>query len=274
VHLVRPGMAVCGLALLLSGAKNLVAVSPAYTASSIVNSASGVSAVLVPNGLATVYGTNLSAITQAITPSDIKDGVLPLTLNGTGVSVLVGGLRAPVLYASPSQVNFLVPTLLSPGPTMVEVVRSGASGGPVKVLVAGAMPGLFLLKPGVAIATTADGSVVTEAAPAEPGQFVVTYATGLGETAPRIENGRVAQAAARVVKPEEFHVVLDGRTLTEGVFYAGVTPGFGGLYQVNLRLPDWVGPNPEVRIYCGDASSPTGVRIPVATRQADPASPQ
>jgi hypothetical protein len=140
VHLVRPGMAVCGLALLLSGAKNLVAVSPAYTASSIVNSASGVSAVLVPNGLATVYGTNLSAITQAITPSDIKDGVLPLTLNGTGVSVLVGGLRAPVLYASPSQVNFLVPTLLSPGPTMVEVVRSGASGGPVKVLVAGAMP--------------------------------------------------------------------------------------------------------------------------------------
>jgi uncharacterized protein (TIGR03437 family) len=267
-------MAVCGLALLLGGAKNLVAVSPAYTASSIVNSASGVSAVLVPNGLATVYGTNLSAITQAITASDIRDGRLPFTLNGTGVSVLVGGLRAHVLYASPSQVNFLVPSLLNPGSAMVEVVRSGASGGPVRVLIAAAMPGLFLLKPGVAVATRTDGSVLTEAAPAHPGEIVVLYATGLGETKPSVEYGRVAASAAWVAARESIQLVLDGRTVTEGVLYAGVTPGFGGLYQVNLKLPDWVGPNAEVRIFCGDASSPSGVRIPLATPQAQPASSQ
>ncbi|MEP7363248.1 MAG: hypothetical protein ABI972_08330 [Acidobacteriota bacterium] len=272
--MLRLGMAVCGFALLFGGAKNLVAVSPAYTASSIVNSASGVSAVLVPNGLATVYGTNLSSLTQAIAPNDVQDGKLPFTLNGTGVSVLVGGLRAHILYVSPSQVNFLVPSLLTPGPAMVEVVRSGASGGPVRVLLAGAMPGLFLLKPGVAVATHADGTVIADAAPASPGEIVVLYATGLGETIPKVEYGRVAPAAAWVVKRDDFHVVLDGRTVIDGIFYAGVTPGFGGLYQVNLKLPDWAGPNPEVRIYCGDASSPAGVRLPVATGPAVPASSQ
>ena len=267
-------MAVGGLALLLGGAKNLVAAAPAYTASSIVNSASGVSSILVPNGLATVYGTNLSAITQALTAADIKGGELPYTLTGTGVSVLVNGLRAHVMYASPSQVNFLVPSLLPPGSAMVEVVRSGVTGGAVRLLVAPASPGLFLLKPGVAVATRADGSVLTESSAAEPGQFVVLYATGLGETAPSAEYGYVARAAAWVSKREEFRVVLDGRTLAEGVYYAGVTLGFGGLYQVNLQLPDWVGPNPEVRILCGDAASPAGVRIPVATKQAQLASSQ
>ena len=268
------GMAACGFALLLGSAKNLVAVSPAYTASSIVNSASGVSGILVPNALATVYGTNLSSISQAITAGDISDGRLPYTLNGTGVSVLVGGVRANVLYVSPWQVNFLVPSLLTPGSAMVEVVRSGASGGPVRVLIASASPGLFLLKPGFAVATRADGSAITEAAAAEPGEVVVLYATGLGETAPNAEYGRVAPKAAWLARKDSFLIVLDGRTVDEGILYAGVTPGFGGLYQVNLKLPEWVGPNPEVRLYCGDASSPAGIRLPVATRQAPAASAQ
>lgn len=270
----RLGTVVCTVALLLGCARNLVAAPPAYTASSIVNAASGVSAVLVPNGLATVYGTDLSTITQALAASDIRGGSLPYTLTGTGVSVLVGGLRAHVLYASPLQVNFLVPSLLAPGPAMVEVVRAGSTGGPVRVLIAAASPGLFLLKPGVAVATRADGTVITEAAPAEAGQTVVLYATGLGETAPRMEYGRLARQAAWVSRRDEFQVVIDGRAVTEGVLYAGVTPGFGGLYQVNLKLPDWTGPNPEIRIYCGDAASPAGIRIPAATSQAEPASAQ
>ena len=271
---IRLGWAVCGFALLFGGAPNLPAVSPAYTASSVVNSASGVSSILVPHSLATIYGTNLSALTQTLTANEIKGGALPYTLNGTGVSVLVGGLRAHVLYASPSQVNFLVPSLLAPGPAMVELVRSGASGGPVRVLIAAAAPGLFLLKPGVAVATRADGSVVTETASAAPGEFVVLYATGLGETVPGAEYGRTATAAAWIARRAEFQVVIDGRAVTDGVYYAGVTPGFGGLYQVNVRLPVWAGPNPEVRIFCGDASSPAGVRLPVATRQAETTSPQ
>lgn len=253
-------------ALWFGSAAELAAVAPAYTASSIVHAASGVSSVLVPNGLATLYGTNLSATTAAITAGDVSNGALPLSLPATGVRVTVNGLLAHLLYVSPTQVNFLVPSLVQPGPATVELTRTGLTGGAVRVLVAAAAPGLFVAKPGVAVATRADGGVITEAAPAAAGEVVVLYATGLGETAPRAEYGRVAVGAAWVSNRERFGVIVDGRTVEGGVLYAGVTPGFAGLYQVNLRLPEWTGPNPEIRLVCGDAVSPVGVRLPVAAR--------
>ncbi|MCC7236603.1 MAG: hypothetical protein IT163_14920 [Bryobacterales bacterium] len=271
---MRPTCAAVSLALLFCGAAPLMAAAPRYTASSIVNAASGVSSILAPNGLATIHGTDLSGLTQALSASDLRGDQLPYTLHGTGVGVVVSGLRAHVVYVSPSQVNFLVPALLQPGPATVVLTRLGVSGDAVKVLIAGCSPGLFLLKPGLAVATRADGSVLTEAAPAHPGEVVVLYATGLGQTAPPLGHGERARTAAWLARRAEFAVVLDGRTLTAEVLYAGVTPGFGGLYQVNLRLPERTGPNPEILLLCGDTASPAGVRLPVGTLPGPDASTQ
>ena len=41
----------------------------------------------------------------------------------------------------------------------------------------------------------------------------------------------------------------------------GLAPGWGGLYQVNLRVPLGVGPNPEIRLAAGEEASPPDVRI-------------
>jgi len=262
----RLAYAVGALALWLHGAAELAAVAPAYTASSIVHAASGASSVLVPNGLATIYGTNLSAVTMALTGDEVRGGALPTVLLSSGVRVTVNGLLAHILYVSPTQVNFLAPSLLQPGPATVELTRTGLTGGAVRVMVAECAPGLFLAKPGVAVATRADGRLITESAPAEAGEVVVLYATGLGETVPGTEYGRVASMAAWVKNRERFAVILDGRTVEGGVLYAGVTPGFAGLYQVNVKLPEWTGPNPEIRLMGGDAVSPVGVRLPVAGR--------
>ncbi|MBN8729651.1 MAG: hypothetical protein J0L64_03860 [Acidobacteria bacterium] len=262
----RLAFAVWSVALWFGSAVELAAVAPAYTASSIVHAASGVSSVLVPNGLATLYGTNLSATTAVLNTSDVSNGALPVSLPSTGVRVTVNGLLAHLLYVSPTQVNFLVPSLVQPGLATVELTRTGLTGGAVRVLVAAAAPGMFVATVGVAVATRADGRLITEASPAAPGEVVVLYATGLGETAPRAEYGRVAAGAAWVSNRERFGVILDGRTLAGGVLYAGVTPGFAGLYQVNLQLPEWTGPNPEIRLVYGDAVSPVGVRLPVAAQ--------
>jgi uncharacterized protein (TIGR03437 family) len=40
-----------------------------------------------------------------------------------------------------------------------------------------------------------------------------------------------------------------------------VTPGFAGLYQVNVRLPERLAPNPEVRISLGDLASQPGLKL-------------
>ena len=50
----------------------------------------------------------------------------------------------------------------------------------------------------------------------------------------------------------------------ERVAYVGVAPGYAGLYQINLWLPETVGDNPEVEIVLGGEISASGVRLPVA----------
>ena len=57
---------------------------------------------------------------------------------------------------------------------------------------------------------------------------------------------------------------VDGRVIDRGrVFYAGVTPGTPGLYQLNLKLPDPVAANPEVRISIGASTSPPAIHLDV-----------
>ena len=45
--------------------------------------------------------------------------------------------------------------------------------------------------------------------------------------------------------------------------YAGVTPGYAGLYQVNLFLPDDVPPNPQIQIGWAGQMSPGQLILPV-----------
>jgi uncharacterized protein (TIGR03437 family) len=47
------------------------------------------------------------------------------------------------------------------------------------------------------------------------------------------------------------------------VKYAGMTPGFAGLYQINLALPGNLGTDPEIRVAVGDQQSPAGLKLPL-----------
>lgn len=252
-------------ALLTAGAAKGMAAAPSYTASSIVNAATNEPGVIVPNGLATIYGFELSYVTRALSAPDVRGNALPQSLPGTGVQVLVSGLLAHPVYVSPGQINFLVPSILRAGNATVTVVRSGVAGNAANVRVAETQPGLFPAGQGWAAAAHADGRAVTRESPARAEEWVVLYATGLGRTSPAVGLGEIARGAAMVERFEEFRVVIGGRTVSEGIGYAGVTPGYAGLYQINLRLPEWTGPDPEIRLMQGDALSPAGVRLAVGT---------
>ena len=68
--------------------------APSYSAASIVNAADNLAGPLAPNTIATIYGTGLAYGTKWLTPDDIRGGVLPTVLPGTGVRILVGGVLA------------------------------------------------------------------------------------------------------------------------------------------------------------------------------------
>ncbi|MDP9172215.1 MAG: hypothetical protein M3N54_16480 [Acidobacteriota bacterium] len=236
--------------------------APAYTADSIVHAATQVAEALAPNTIATVYGTNLSFTTRAAAVSDLSGGSLPLSLDG--VAVEVGNFAASLLYISPGQINFLVPYNLTAGQVSVWISRQGLTGPVVKIQLNSAAPGLFPWNGNLAIASHLDGSLISADAPATGGEIVVIYAAGLGRVSPDTTSGKIAPSAAVITALAQFQILLAGTPCARAnVLYAGIAPGFAGLYQINLKLPDKLAPNPEIRVSIGTEISPAKIMLAV-----------
>lgn len=237
--------------------------APTYTAASLVNSATGLPGPFAPNGFATIYGTELAFTTRAMVPEDVRGNILPTVLAGTGVRVLVNSQPAVIYYVSPKQVNFLIPSNLLPGPVEVQLTLDGRAGPAVKIDLSESAPGLFPKDEVWLIAAHADGTLITLEAPARRDEVIVIYASGLGPTRPGVIHGQVPAAAAVIVKLADFSVVLgESPVPRENIWYAGVTPGLAGLYQINVKLPDGAGDDPEVRLRLGERESPA-LRLPL-----------
>jgi uncharacterized protein (TIGR03118 family) len=88
------------------------------------------SAAIAPNTWVTVKGGSLSATTRS----------LPAKLDGVGVTV--NGEPAFVSYISPTQINFLVPADLAPGPVEIRTANNGLMSGPIAATLANACKGI------------------------------------------------------------------------------------------------------------------------------------
>jgi uncharacterized protein (TIGR03437 family) len=228
---------------------------PTYSASSIANSAASIANYYAPNTFISIYGQNLSTVTQAMTSADITGGLLPTTLGG--VHVLINAIPADVWYVSPTLVNVLVPSLLVAGTATVQVVQDGIAGPPVQIMLGATAPALFQTDATTALATHLDGTLVSSASPANPGETIVLWAGGLGATTPAAIPNQLTEIVSPLAAPVQ--ILLNGTALPAGnVEFAGAVVGYAGLYQINLVLPADVAANPEIQIATPDQTSPPG----------------
>ncbi len=236
--------------------------APSYSATSIVNGASFLGGPVAPNTFITIYGKDLAYGERKLIGTDIQGGRLPTILSGTGLRVWVNHIAAFIYYVSPTQINALLPTILTPGPAEVQV-QLDSTWGPVALInLVAASPALFQLDGATVIATHTDGALITTQSPAAPGEWIALYATGLGETTPGIGYAEIPTGAAWVRNFADFRVLLNGERVDGSrVGYAGVAPGFGGLYQINLHLPDAAPRDPQIQIALGDAVSPPNLKL-------------
>lgn len=238
----------------------LSAQDPNYSAASIVNAATQTAETLAPNTIATIYGTNLSWTTHALTGFDLNGGTLPNSLDG--VSVYVNGILSSLFYVSPGQINFLIPYDIVASTGTVYVARQGVAGPGVTIPLANTSPGFFEWNGNFALAEHADGSVITASYPAQPGEIVVLYAGGLGRTSPDVPSGHIVSVATSILYESELQILLNGNPCpASSIYYAGVAPGFAGLYQINLLLPSAVTPNPAIQMVIGTQASPGSVLL-------------
>lgn len=232
---------------------------PLYSSGSVANAAANTPDLYAANTLISIYGTNLAFGTQAISATDIRNGMMPTSLGSTPVRVLLDNQFASLYYVSPHQVNALIPPHLLPGVVTLQVVLSGRAGPAVPIKLEDSAPGLFETEDHFVVATHGNGPVVTAESPATRGEIVVLYATGLGPTSPMTLPNRIPGAPAKLTKMAAFQVWLNGVPVPQDhVLYAGVTPGFAGLFQINVRLPDEAPMDPEIRVGNSERMSPPG----------------
>lgn len=194
----------------------------------IVNAAGLVpgSAALSPGEFVSLFGSGLANAAVSGTPP------YPFTLGD--VTVLVNGLPAPVAYASATQINFLVPYALTGSVATVVVNNGTVASNSVSASARKTMVGAFSADgsgTGSGAITHSNGSLVTVANPAAKGEAIVVYASGLGALTTAVTDG--VPSGGTTLNPVA--VIIAGQAAT--VSFAGLSPSFPGLYQINVTIP-------------------------------------
>jgi uncharacterized protein (TIGR03437 family) len=197
---------------------------------------------IAQGGIASIYGEQFRF-------GDPVQGTIPLAEELGGVKVFVNGVAARLFYVSYGQINFQMPFEIPPGRARVTVMRDGQAGNVVTAEVAERAP--LLLRLGLAdygILVNQDGTFPIPptpgipSRPAKPGDALVAYAIGFGQTDPAVATGAASPAAEPLARIVPAPTVFFGAGLTGGVavtpFYAGLTPNFVGLFQINVIVPD------------------------------------
>ena len=155
--------------------------------------------------------------------------------------MLINNKPAPLYFVSPGQLNVLVP-FATTGPTATIVVQnSGVNSNTVTVPVAATSPGIYTLDQsgsGGGAILHADYSLVNAAKPAIGGETVLIYLTGLGTVTPGLTDGTAGTITTLYRTDADVVVYVGGQQAT--VLFKGLAPGYPGLYQLNVTLPQFL----------------------------------
>jgi len=195
-------------------------------------------------------GCSPGAVTTIVGTGFVKTGpkaaeISPIPTDVNGVRVSINGNYLPVFYAAENQINFQCPQFAPGDPVSLTIESNTGTSPPHSSKMQFATPGIFTIdgsgkgqgailianSPNIAMPHT-DG---IPSAPARHGEFVSIYATGLGSVNTEVPGGSAAplQTLDKVKAPVD--VIIDGQNAD--VSFAGLAPGFTGLYQVNARIP-------------------------------------
>ena len=232
--------------------------------------AAGFTQPLLRGSWASVFGTRLATAARPWTGSDFSGNAMPVSLDGTQVQI--DGVPAPVWYISPFQVNFQVPEGITLGAGVLQVFAPAGPSQPISVTIDESQPAFFFLALGGrnwVRAQHADSSLIgtpdlmpgpPPATPARPGETIVLWGSGFGQTSPPMIPGLLQAAPAPLADPNGVTVTIGGENAP--VQYAGMT--IAGVYQINVTVPaDLLDGTYSVSASAGGRLSETTTVLPV-----------
>jgi uncharacterized protein (TIGR03437 family) len=186
-----------------------------FASSGVVNAATFTDDV-APGGLISIFGSGLAKA-------------------GGTTSVQINGVPSQVLLALPFQVNAVVPLDLPPGNQVLRIVSPFGTADQ-QIGIQSLAPQIFRLAPTLLRLPSSDttrgailnqdGTINQPANPARRGAIVVIFGTGFGA----VSSG---QPLSTTVVP----VTAKFGSRAAPASFAGLAPGFVGLYQVNVAVP-------------------------------------
>ena len=198
----------------------------------IVNSGGYQTGAVAPGSIVSVFGAHLAAGATAASRNPLPDVL-------AGSRLLINGLEAPLLYASPGQINAQIPYESPVGIATVVAMRGNSASTPIGLKVQPVAPGIF---PEV---RNQDGTVNGLEHGAAPASTLQAFVTGLGPQ----DNATLS-----------LNATIGGQTAA--VLSAGLAPGLVGIFALNLRVPEQPpGMYPLVIEAGGVSSNSVGVMI-------------
>jgi uncharacterized protein (TIGR03437 family) len=212
------------------------ALVPKINAGGVVNGAS-YSAPVVPGSIADVFG-------DFYLTSGSSDTDLPLMTNLQNLSFQFGGGEAaPLYFVSGGQVNLQVPWEVAASSTATLAATLNGTAGPTQTVnVAAFAPAIFTTNAqGTGAGAIQDSSfhLVDASNPATAGTtYILIYCTGLGAvSANQPVTGAAASTDSTKLAPTSSPATVTIGGVTAEPSFAGLAPGYVGLYQVNVQVP-------------------------------------
>jgi uncharacterized protein (TIGR03437 family) len=160
-----------------------------------------------------------------------------------GVQVFVNGIAAPVYSVTQNQISALIPYEISGDYfATFQVELNGSKSDMVTVYLDNSAPGIYT----VAESGIGEGSIlhsnyseVSDSSPAAPNETVQMFLTGLGPVTPQVADGAAAPSSPLSISDEtaQTFIYVGDEFAPATVAFAGLAPGFAGLYQVNFTIP-------------------------------------
>jgi uncharacterized protein (TIGR03437 family) len=252
VTAAEPSLNIEGTAQVTAALRRSSEVPPVIQSGGIVSAANfAAQRPVSPGGFVSIFGARLA---DQLAVSD----KLPLPTELANVSASIAGRRMPLYFTSDGQINAIIPYGVTTNTTHQVVVKRGSQiATPEAVIIAAAQPSIFTRNVGGQGAIVdGQGRLVDASNPVAAGDAVLIFCEGLGPVNPPVTAGSASPSSpplSTVIEPVS--VTIGGVQAT--TLFAGLAPGFAGLYQVNAIVPDGVlaGPRVPVVIKVGNNES-------------------
>lgn len=161
--------------------------------------------------------------------------------------VTFDGVAAPLIFVQKGQIELIAPYELAGKRVVTMSVNNHGRSATKQIAVTDSLAGVFTVYGsglGPAAVSNADGTLNSHANPAGRGELIALYATGLGQTNPPGVDGKVPKGLVTAVA--KVSVTIGGQDAQ--VKFAGDAPGFVGLSQINVIVPQGVTPGSDVPV--------------------------